>query len=127
MPVPFSMFRSQYNDDNISAIFDTMKFKAIPEIYNSKVHPIVPNEVELLDYSINNGMLTLTFNQAFEKAYENNEHLRQMMIDGIVFTFTSLEDVDYISIQVKLDSSDSNIQEIVNYDFDMPVYINPEK
>jgi len=125
-PVPFSMFGSQYDKNNIAATFDVMKFKAIPEIYNSNLHPIVPNEVELIDYSVHNNILTLTFNEEFTKVYENNEQLHKMMIDGIVFTFMSLEDVDSINIKVKLDSNDVDKTEIINYDFDQPLYINPE-
>ena len=110
----------------IPTFFDVLKFKAIPGLYNSKVHPIVPNEVELLDYSLNEGVLTLTFNESFTKAYENNPQLRQRMVDGIIFTFLSLENVDSINIQLKLDSNGSNNQSIIIYDFQPPVYINPE-
>ena len=126
LPIPFSMFGTQYDDNNINTIFDTMKFKGIPKIYNAKRHPIVPNEVELLDYNIANRILTLTFNEEFLKVYENNDHRRQMMVDGIIFTFKSLNDVDFVNIKVKVNSKDTNEQEIINYDFAPPVYINPE-
>jgi len=125
-PIPFDMFGAQYNKNNIPTIFDVMKFKSIPEIYNAKIHPIIPNEVELLDYSLKNDLLTLIFNESFTSVYENNQQLRQMMVDGIVFTFMSLEGVDSINIQVKIDSKDANIREIIHYDFAPPVYINPE-
>lgn len=128
-PIPFISFGTvseKYNESiKIPTMFNTLKFNPFG-VYNSKIHPIVPDEAELLEYSISNGMLSLTFNEAFEKAYEGNRQLHQMMIDGIVFTFTHLNNVDFISIKVKLDSNDSNSQGIKIYDFDQPVYINPE-
>lgn len=125
-PISFGMFGNQYSDNNIETIFNTMKFKTAFQIYNAKRHPIVPNEVELVGYNINNGMLTLTFNEEFTKVYENNPERHQMMVDGIIFTFTSLENVNSVNIKVQLGSKDSNSQEIINYDFEPPVYINPE-
>lgn len=125
-PVPFDMFGNQNNNNDIKAIFDAMKFKAIHEIYNTKRHPIVPNNVKLLDYNINNKILTLTFNKEFIKAYEHSPDRHKMMVDGIVFSFMSLENIDTIDIKIKSDSANSDDKRLIDYDFTMPVYINPE-
>lgn len=125
-PIPFDIFNNQY-DNNIETIFDAMKFKALPEIYNIKRHPIVPDNVKLLDYNISNGILTLIFNEDFIKAYEHGSDRHRMMVDGIVFTFMSLENVDSVDIKIKPDSTDSENGQLLNYDFTMPVYVNPEK
>lgn len=126
-PILFDMFNNQYNKNNsIEAIFEAMKFKAIPEIYNAKRHPVVPDNVELLDYNIKNEILTLIFNEKFIKAFENNQNRHKMMVDGIIFTFMSLENVGSVDIKIKPDSVNSGSTKLINYDFIMPVYINPE-
>lgn len=129
-PILFDMFDNQYNknnnNNNIEAIFEAMKFKAMPEIYNAKRHPVVPDNVELLDYNIKNKILTLIFNEEFIKASENNQNRHKMMVDGIVFTFMSLKNVDSVNIKIKPDSVNSGNTNLINYDFIMPVYINPE-
>ncbi|MCK9267905.1 MAG: GerMN domain-containing protein, partial [Alkaliphilus sp.] len=126
-PIPFDMFNTQYDKNNsIEAIFGAMKFKAMPEIYNAKRHPLVPDNVELLDHNINNRILTLIFNEEFIKAHENNQNRHKMMVDGIIFTFMSLENVDSVDIKIKPDSVNSGSIKLINYDFIMPVHINPE-
>lgn len=124
-PISFDMFGNQYNN-NIETIFNVMKFKAMPEIYNAKRHPIVPNNVELLNYNINNGILTLIFNEEFTKAYKHSTDRHKMMVEGIAFTFMSLDNVDSINIKIKPDSENSDSGQLTDYDFIMPVYINPE-
>lgn len=126
LPVPFNKFGAEYGKANIETIFNAMKFQVAPEIYNSKVHPIVPEEVELLSYKTNNGMLSLTFNEAFTKAFEEEPMKRQMMVDGIIFTFMSMRNINSVDIQVKIGTTDSKNEQIINYDFDIPIYINPE-
>ncbi len=126
-PIPFDMFDGRYDKNNsIEAIFDAMKFKAMPGIYNAKRHPLVPDNVKLLDYNINNETLTLIFNEGFIKTYEDNQDRHKMMVDGIVFTFMSLENVGSVNIKIKPDSVNSGSTKLINYDFIMPVYINPE-
>lgn len=123
-PVSINKFNIKYNESNyISKIFELMKYNAI---YNSNIHPIVPNEVELLDYKLNNNTLTLTFNQEFEKAYTYNNELKQMMVDGIIFTFISLEDIDFINIELRTNSENQEDHTVTTYDFQQPIYINPE-
>ncbi len=122
-PIPLDMFNSKNDTNNIETIFNAMKFKAMPEIYNAKRHPLLPNDVELLDYNINKGMLTLTLSEEFIQAYNYDQDRHKLMVDGIVFTFMSLEDVDSVHIKIK---SDSNSKELMDYEFVMPKYINPE-
>ncbi|HZJ76975.1 MAG TPA: GerMN domain-containing protein, partial [Oscillospiraceae bacterium] len=102
-------------------------FKAIPEIYNIKRHPVVPDNIELLDYDIDDSVLTLIFNEDFIGPYKDNPDRHKIMVDGIIFTFMSLENVDSIKIKIRPGSKDSGNKQFLNYDFTMPVYINPEK
>ena len=125
-PIPLDMFNNRH-DNNIETMFDAMKFKAAPEIYNAKRHPVVPANVKLLDYNISNGTLTLILNKDFIKAYERNPNRHKMMVDGIVFTFMSLENVNSVDIKIKPDSANSENGQLLDYDFTMPIYINPEK
>ncbi|MFW5647858.1 MAG: GerMN domain-containing protein [Candidatus Alkaliphilus sp. MAG34] len=127
VPIPLDIFGDRYNSGDIETIFNLMKFKALPKVYNAKRHPIVPSNIELLDYSINNKKLTLIFNEDFIKTYEHNPNRHVMMVDGIVFTFMSLENIDSVNIKIEPDSTGSSRRQLLNYDFTMPTHINPEK
>lgn len=128
-PIPFDMFDNQNDNNDIEAIFDAMKFKAkaVPDIYNAKRHPIVPDNIELLDYSIDDNILTLVFNEEFTGPHKNRPDCHKMMVDGIVFTFMSLENIDSVDIKIRPGSKKFDDKQLLNYDFTMPVYINPEK
>lgn len=125
-PVPFSSFGTQFLDINIETVFKLMKFMPMYEIYNSKRHPLVPSHIDLLEYSIDDGLLTLIFNEEFARAYENNPERHDMMVDGIVLTFMSMEDIDSLNIKMRPSSEDSGGQ-LINYDFNVPIYINLEQ
>lgn len=126
-PISLDIFSNQYDNTSIETIFNAMKFKALSEIYNAKRHPIVPNNVRLLDYNVNDKILTLIFNEDFINTYEHNPDRHKMMVDGIVFSFMSLENIDSVNIKTKPDSTSSDNEQLLDYDFTMPVYINPEK
>ncbi|HZK58235.1 MAG TPA: hypothetical protein VFD17_07975, partial [Clostridia bacterium] len=73
-------------------------------------------------------ILTLTFNEDFIKTYEHNPSRHKMMVDGIVFTFMSLENINSVDIKIELEPvlTGSNKGQLQDYDFTMPTYINPE-
>ncbi|AOY74751.1 GerMN domain-containing protein [Clostridium formicaceticum] len=116
---------SSIEDHSIETIFNALKYSDNPLLYNYTLQPPVPEDVMLLDYSIDGNTLRLKFNDAF--AMEDAP--RNLMIDAIVYTFTSLEGIDAIEFQVEnLSSTLSNSSEalILNKPFFPSSYINPE-
>ncbi|WP_066495858.1 GerMN domain-containing protein [Abyssisolibacter fermentans] len=113
------------NSDDINTkaqkIFKTMQNYEYHGMLN-----VIPKNVKLVDSSFNDSILTLNFSKEFLTAHDGNENLKTMMIDSILFSFTSIKDVKYISVKVNNNSIDS----FNGYNFEKPIarplYINPE-
>lgn len=115
-------------DENpaIDAVFNGLKYSSqqIPYTYN--LQPTVPEEVALLDYSIEGNNLKLKLNDAFIRVYADYPDSRKIMMDSILYTFTSLADIESVEFQVEgYTSGLSN-----DVPLDQPIrptpYINPE-
>ncbi len=69
---------------------------------NSKVRkgfrPIIPKNTKLLNLSINDDNVTLNFSNSFLDISEEDE---EKMIEAIVFTVTSIEDINSVTIKVE--------------------------
>ncbi|AKL96668.1 sporulation and spore germination [Clostridium aceticum] len=112
-------------DHSIETIFNGLKYSGNPSLYNYTLQPTVPEEVVLLDYSISENLLRLKLSEAFVKM----DDTRNLMIDAIVYTFTSLEGIDSVEFQVEnLSSFESDLPEnlILNEPLFATPYINPE-
>jgi len=110
--------------DQCYVLFETLK-EGIPG--DPLVEAVVPEEVELLNVYFLNGILKLDFNDAFLKAYSDERHKQYMMMDSILYTFSSIETVK--SIQLLIDGSEKH--SFADYSLSKPLtkplYINPEK
>ena len=96
------------------------------EFYSAEVQPTIPQEVRLIDYSLENNTLMVDFNQDFDNVFLENPLQGRMMLDSILFTLGSLEAVDNVLIRVEgaLPSVDIGISFIEP--LEIPSYINPE-
>lgn len=87
----------------------------------------IPKNIILQNVSKNNSCLTLDFNNQFLKVYNNRDDLKLMMLESIIYSFTSIPGIDNIKITV--DSSPLN-NFIKDMDFSgalyAPTFINPE-
>lgn len=117
----------QLNDANatIDDIFNKLKKgDSHTHYHNQNIIFPVPNKVNLLDYELKDRTLTLLFDYTFVEACEDLGDLELFMIESLLFTFCSLDFIDYISIRIK--GQDSNI--ISNYDYSKPTkapeYVN---
>ena len=110
--------------DKCFALFETLKL-GIP--HDPLVEAVVPKEVELLNVYFLKGTLTLDFNDAFLKAYSGERQKQYMMMDSILYTFSSVETVK--NIQVLIEGSDqySFADYSLSKPLTRPLYINPEK
>ncbi|SDL09937.1 GerMN domain-containing protein [Natronincola ferrireducens] len=123
--VPMSMDLQQ---SSIEAIFEGLKYSSGTLPYEYRLLPTVPEDVALLGYSIEDKGLKLKFNDAFLKIYENSCNKISLMVDSIVYTFTSLEDIDYVELQVEVENSSAITGDsIFNKPLSPSPYINPEE
>ena len=83
---------------------DTLEMKArkIFDAYSDTALPYavspVPKSVALNNASVERKTLILDFNEEFLKVYEDRTDLRQMMVESLVYTFTTIPGVDSIKI-----------------------------
>ncbi|MDD2628506.1 MAG: GerMN domain-containing protein [Clostridia bacterium] len=87
----------------------------------------IPNDVKLNTVTIEGRNLILDFNEKFTNSYNNKDDLKLMMIESLIYSFTSIPNVDGIQITV-------NKKPLTNFvkDRDLsgiltpPKFINPE-
>lgn len=87
----------------------------------------IPNDIKLKNVTLEGRKLNLDFDENFTKSYNNKDDLKLMMIESLIFSFTSIPNVDGIQITV-------NNKPLTNFvkDRDLsgiltpPKFINPE-
>lgn len=91
------------------------------------VVPTIPEEVKLLNVYYLNGTIKLDFNSTFLEAYEGNRRKQEMMMDSILYTFTTIPGVKRVKIMVEGNDQHTFADNSLTNEFKRPLYINPEK
>lgn len=113
-------------DDAVKTIIAALKTGKVNDLNSSNLIPVVPENVQLINFSHTGDTLILNFNKELLGAYGHREDLRHMMIDAMVFSFTSMKAVEKVEILVEgqkmqsLDSIDLSVP------LERPRFINPE-
>jgi spore germination protein GerM len=89
--------------------------------------PVIPDNVDLLNVYYLSGTITLDFNRAFLKAYEDDRQMQYVLLDSILFTFSEIPGVSRIKILVEGDDQHTFADNRLASTFTRPLYINPEK
>ncbi len=105
-------------------LFDRLK-KGLPE--DPLVEPVIPKEVALLNVYYANHSLKLDFNAAFLDAYNEDRQRQSMMMDAVLYTFSSIEGVTSLQILIDGDDRHTFADHNLATSFTRPLYINPEK
>ena len=111
-----------------------IKTKALQlfEYYKAKLPSYARSPIPK-DLAINNVIqdgdnLTLDFNDAFLTAFDNDQHKRKLMIDSLIYTFTSFEEINTINITVNGNPIENFIEgKDITGILKAPRFINPEK
>jgi spore germination protein GerM len=115
---------------------DTIELKAqkLFDAYNNTnitygIKPI-PEDVSLNSAKAQGTTLILDFNDKFLSAYKGKNDLKQMMIESLIYTFTSIPEID----SIKITANGEELKNFVNFDDGRditkelypPEFINPE-
>jgi len=115
------------NFDSIENIFNQLKFNYNREQFSFNTLSTIPTEVVLNNYSIEGKVLKLNLSPSFLTFHRENEALQNLMVESILYTFTSLTNVAH----VQFDVNDTETTTIGRYPIGKPIrpsrYINPEK
>jgi len=99
---------------------------ALKESKYSGLSSTIPKNVNLLDSHIKNNTLTLNFNKDFLNSFEGNENLQRMMLDSIVLSFTSIDNIKHVQILVENEIISNFTNLDISNPLSRPLYINPE-
>ncbi len=112
------------NDSTIQKakkIFITLKEDNYPDFCNT-----IPNNVDIINFKIENNILHINFNENFLNSFNGNENFQKMMLDSILFSFTSIDNIEYIQIIVENKKIDKFAEIDISKPLKRPKYINPE-
>ncbi|MCC5910210.1 MAG: GerMN domain-containing protein [Clostridiaceae bacterium] len=116
------------NNENLSVteIFKSLKFSNEFVNYSYTLQPSVPKDVELLDYTLEKGILSLQINSQFIETFYDDYNRGAFMVDSLLYTFSSLDDVDSIEFHIENPPSTLPDGVILNKPIVPANYINPE-
>ena len=124
--LPMNMSDFMPSDISIEGVFNGLKYSGGIIPYTSSIQPPVPEQVEILNYSLEGTNLQLQLNPSFIEVYRDKPDFQKLMVDSIVYTFASLDNIE--SVEFQLVSDNNYISEHIP--LFKPVspsqYINPE-
>ncbi|MCT4606459.1 MAG: GerMN domain-containing protein [Marinisporobacter sp.] len=110
----------------IEFMMDSLKNATVNNHSPKNLVAPIPEKVALIDSVQNNNLLTLNFNKAFLSSYQDRIDLQRMMVDAIVYSFTSIEGIDQIKILVEGNPLSNFGGVDLSYPIQQPSFINPE-
>lgn len=111
----------------VPIIFDSLKTGTVNSNHHKSLMKIIPQNVELLNFDYNDSLLTLNLNSNFQKIYSEKIDAQNALLDSILYSFTSIPNVDKVWIKV----NNATINSFGGIDISKPLaapkFINPEK
>ncbi|MCT4618238.1 MAG: GerMN domain-containing protein [Marinisporobacter sp.] len=110
----------------IESMIDGLKNATVNNHSQKNLVAPIPQKVALIDSVQNNNLLTLNFNKEFLSSYKDRIDLQRMMVDAIVYSFTSIEGIDQVKILVEGNPLSNLGGMDLSYPIQQPSFINPE-
>ncbi|SKC92810.1 GerMN domain-containing protein [Maledivibacter halophilus] len=124
-PVEISSKSIEMND-LVPKIFNSLKTSIVNDIHYKNLITTIPEDLELLNFDYSDGLLTLNFNTKLLNISDDKKNVRHLLLDSILYSFTSIPNVNKISIKVNSNSLDSFGGTNVSEPLAPPKFINPE-
>lgn len=104
----------------------TLIFNSLQNSKYNYLSSTIPSEVKLLNSRLENDVLIVDFNSKFVNAYGNNDNLNRMMLDSILFSFTSIKEVNKVKVLVEGQDVNSFAGLDLSDEIMRPLFLNPE-
>lgn len=91
---------SDQSDDQVTLIWDVLTGHNQSYRPSKGIFASIPSDVALNSYTLVDGVLILDVNEAFKDAYNGENEYINLMMDSILYSFTSLDNVDSVEITV---------------------------
>ncbi|WP_432402195.1 GerMN domain-containing protein [Wukongibacter sp. M2B1] len=125
--VPIDIHKNFMDIDKlIPSIFNSLKNCVVGDIYHENLFSTIPNSVELIDYNRVDNLLILNLSEDFLTVYNERSDLQEMMLEGILYSFTSIHGISEISIKVNGNTIDSFSGINISQSMKAPKFINIE-
>lgn len=125
VPIEISNKNMDIND-LVPMLFNSLKTAVLNNNTHTSLSSVIPNSVDLLNYDYNSGILTLNLSNEFLSVYSGRIDMQDMMLESILYTFTSIPDVTMISIKVDGNNVDQFNGVNISEPMVAPKYINIE-
>ena len=91
-------YDSLTKEDNIKEIIDILTINTKKSKIRAGFYPIIPENTKLLDVKVNGTNVLLNFSKEF---LDISENLEEKLIEAIVFSITSLDQINSVTIKVE--------------------------
>lgn len=108
-------------------LFNMLKISGNVDMFNYSIQATVPDEVELIRHHLDNTTLTLVLNEAFATIYQDKPDHRNLMLESLLYTFTSLEGIEAIQFEIEGSGNYKGYGIPLGVPLKPSKYINPEK
>lgn len=108
-------------NNKISLIISTLKTSSYNSIATKGLVPTVPSNVKLLNYKFNERNIELNFSKDFLNVFKGNTEFNTLMYDSILYSYTSIEGIDTVSIVIE----GEKVESFNNIDISSPQKPNP--
>jgi len=108
-------------NNKIDNMFNALKNDEYLSLSNT-----IPNDVNLLSYEIDKNVLSLNMNRAFLSSFNGLTNLQRLMLDSILFSFTSIDNIKYVKLLIEGEPLESFAGVDTSKPLVRPLYINPE-
>ncbi|MGB3368943.1 MAG: GerMN domain-containing protein [Acidaminobacteraceae bacterium] len=113
------------DDIKIEDMFETLKHASIANKSSEGLLQSVPQNVNLLNSSLEDDVLTLNLSKEFLNSYKSSEDYSLLMIDSLVYSYTSYDKIDSVRITVDGNIVDDFFGINISTPMRPKLYINP--
>lgn len=113
------------SDLRVEEIFEVLKHGEFDNVAGYDLIQTIPQNVELLDYSIEANTLSLNLSEEVLSAYNSSEDYSLLMIDSLVYSYTSFDTIDSVKILVDGRVVDDFFGINISSPMTRPNFINP--
>lgn len=121
LPIPYG----SVDELDVEAMLNTLKDAWVSNEQADNLLQTVPQNVKLINYDLTDEVLTLNFSKEFLDSYNSNEDYSMLMLDSLVYSYTSYDKIKALKILVE----DKEVNDFFGIDISAPMesklYINP--
>lgn len=114
-------------EDIVLKIFEGLKTSYVNDYIHKDLIATLPDSIKLNKLEISDRVLLLDFDKKFLEAFGDRKDLKDMMLDSILFSFTSIPDINKVKITIEGEELEDYNGRSLKEPLSPPNYINIEE